>query len=252
MNLIHTHKIMGITKKYLNYVEEVLHTVATNEEENIEAAAKLVTESCVNDGRFYVFGSGHSHMVAEEIYIRAGGLALVKGILPPELMLHEMPNKSTYLERIDGYATSLLDLYKLDDKDSIMIISNSGRNNVPVEMALEAKKRGANVIALTSLKHSESVSSRHSSEKKLYQIADVVLDNGAEKGDAAFMIDGFDVPTGPTSDATGIVLANALIVTVIDSLVKLGHQPPVFKSSNLDGADEYNDKLFDKYYGYWK
>lgn len=243
---------MNVIKDYLRYVENVLRDVADKEVENIEAAAKLVTESCVNGGRFYVFGSGHSHMIAEEIYIRAGGLAYVKGILPPELMLHEMPNKSTYLERVDGYGAAILDLYKLDEKDTILIISNSGRNNVPVEMALESKKRGAKVIAMTSMKHSQDVVSRHVSGKRLFEIADVVIDNGAEKGDAAYFIDGFDVPTGPTSDATGIVLANTLIVKVIDSLAKLGHNPPVFKSSNVDGADEYNDELFDKYYGYWK
>ena len=82
--------------------------------------------------------------------------------------------------------------------------------------------------------------------------ADVVLDNVADKGDANFYVDNFNVPTGPTSDFAGIALANSLIVTVIDQLVKDGHQPPVFRSSNVDGADEYNNELFDKYYGYWK
>lgn len=104
-------------------------------------------------------------MVAEEIYIRAGGLAYVKGILPPEVMLHQMPNKSTYMERLDGYAKNMLSLYKVEAGDSIMVVSNSGRNNIPVEMCIEAKKLGANVIALTSMEHTQSVSSRHESGK---------------------------------------------------------------------------------------
>ncbi|MFL0266882.1 SIS domain-containing protein [Candidatus Clostridium radicumherbarum] len=237
-----------ITNKYLEFVMSKLKEVQETQSENIEKAADLIVESCKKGGRFYVFGSGHSHMVAEELYIRAGGLAYVQGILPPELMLHEMPNKSTYLERLDGYAKSILDLYKVNKNDTIMIVSNSGRNNVPVEMCLYSKEIGASVIALTSLKHSTQVESRHKSGKNIYEIADVVIDNCAEKGDAAFYVEGFNIPTGPTSDATGIAIAQVIVVTVIDKLVKEGIDVPVFKSSNLDGADEYNNELFNKYY----
>ena len=237
-----------IGNKYLEFVMSKLKEVQETQSENIEKAADLIVESCKKGGRFYVFGSGHSHMVAEELYIRAGGLAYVQGILPPELMLHEMPNKSTYLERLDGYASSILDLYKVNKNDTIMVVSNSGRNNVPVEMCLYSKEIGASVIALTSLKHSTQVKSRHKSGKNMYEIADVVIDNCGEKGDAAFYVEGFNVPTGPTSDATGIAIAQAIIVTVIDKLVKEGIEVPVFKSSNLDGADEYNNELFNKYY----
>ncbi|CDE23291.1 putative uncharacterized protein [Amedibacillus dolichus CAG:375] len=241
-----------VAKKYLEYVAEILNKTIDTQEEALENAAEIVSKSCENGGRFYVFGSGHSHMVAEEIYIRAGGLAYVRAILPPELMLHEMPNKSTWLERLDGYSEALLKLYKVDEKDTIMIVSNSGRNSVPVEMALGAKALGAKVIAMTSMEHSTQTTSRHKSGKKLYEIADVVLDNGAKKGDAAFYIEGLDTPTGPTSDAIGIALAQALIASTIDKLVRAGCDVPVFKSSNVDGADDYNNKLFDMYYGYWK
>ncbi len=241
-----------VAKKYLEYVAEILNKTIDTQEEALENAAEIVSKSCENGGRFYVFGSGHSHMVAEEIYIRAGGLAYVRAILPPELMLHEMPNKSTWLERLDGYSEALLKLYKVDEKDTIMIVSNSGRNSVPVEMALGAKALGAKVIAMTSMEHSTQTTSRHKSGKKLYEIADVVLDNGAKKGDAAFYIEGLETPTGPTSDAIGIALAQALIASTIDKLVRAGHDAPVFKSSNVDGADDYNNKLFDMYYGYWK
>lgn len=243
---------MTIAKQYLQHVADILQKTMDTQEAALEQAAELVFETCQNQGRFYTFGSGHSHMVAEELYIRAGGLAYVKAILPPELMLHEMPNKSTWLERLSGYAEAILKLYQVDEKDTILIVSNSGRNIVPVEMALEAKKLGAKVIAMTSMQHSAQTTSRHASGKKLYELADAVLDNGAGKGDADFWIEGFDTPTGPTSNAIGIALAQALIASVIDKLVKSGQKPPVFRSSNVDGADGYNNALFDQYYGYWK
>lgn len=238
--------------QFLKYLGEKWNKVIENESESINRASELIFESCKNDGRFYVFGSGHSHMVAEEIYIRAGGLAYVKGILPPELMLHQMPNKSTYMERLDGYAQNMLSLYKVEAGDTIMVVSNSGRNNIPVEMCIEAKKIGAKVIALTSMEHSQSVTSRHKSGKNIYEIADVTINSHAPKGDAAYRIEGVEAELGPTSDFTGIGIAQTIIIGVISRLKDAGLDIPVFKSSNLDEADEYNDKLFNQYYGYWK
>jgi len=243
---------METALRYFAHVQSKLREIIEHELPNIERAAELVAQTCRCGGRFYLFGSGHSHMIAEELYLRAGGLALVHAILPPELMLHEMPNKSTYLERVEGYAEAMIRLHKVEERDTIMVISNSGRNAVPVEMCLEAKKVGASVIALTSMKHSQSCTSRHRSGLKMYQIADVTIDNCAEIGDAAFPVDGLDSCIGPTSDATGIVIAQALVCEVVDKLVKYGIEPPVFKSSNVDGGDAHNEKLFETYYGYWK
>lgn len=243
---------METTVKYFALAQSKLQEILDNELPNIRQAAAHVTETCKQGGKFYVFGSGHSHMVAEELYLRAGGLALVHAILPPELMLHEMSQKSSFMERLEGYAKGLVELYKVEAKDTIMVISNSGRNAVPVEMCLAAKAKGAKVIALTSMKHSANCTSRHSSGKKMYEIADVVIDNHADQGDAGLPIEGLDTCIGPTSSVSGIVIAQALISQVVDDLVKVGIQPPVFKSSNVDGGDEYNHDLYETYYGYWK
>ncbi|MGL4676949.1 MAG: SIS domain-containing protein [Brevinema sp.] len=239
---------MTTVKKYFKFALDKIEQVEQTQSSNIKKSIEAIVNSCNSGGSFYVFGSGHSHMVAEEIYIRAGGLALVKAILPPELMLHEMPNKSTYLERLNGYSQALLKLYQVSKGDVLMVVSNSGRNNVPVEMCLEAKKMGVFVIALTSIKHSQSSDSRHISGKKMYEIADITIDNRADKGDASFYIEGFDIPVGATSDITGLVIAQAIITGIVSKMVEQGKNPPVFKSSNLDGADEYNEKLFDRYY----
>ncbi len=243
---------MDILDSYFSYVKDIVNKTVKTQKENINKAADLVIESCLNGGRFYVFGSGHSHMIAEELYIRAGGLALVKAILPSELMLHEMANKSTFIERLDGYSEAMLKLYKVDSNDTLMIISNSGRNSVPVEMAIAAKEKNVKTIALTSLTHSKNSTSRHKSGKRLFEVCDVCIDNGSPVGDAGFYIDKLDTPIGATSDLIGILCAQAIIVKVVDELMKRGFNPPVFKSSNVDNADSYNQELFDKYYGYWK
>ena len=243
---------METAARFFDHAQRKLQQVLEHEMPNILSAAELVTESCKKGGKLYVFGAGHSHLIAEELYLRAGGLCLVHGILPPELMLHEMPNKSTYLERMEGYSQALVELHRVEARDSILVISNSGRNAVPVEMCLAAKAKGARVIALTSLQHASSCTSRHSSGKMMHEIADVTIDNHGEPGDAAFPIEGLDTCIGPTSSITGITIAQALVCQVVDNLVKAGITPPVFKSSNVDGGDEHNNRMFEKYYGYWK
>ena len=243
---------METAARFFDYAQKKLQQVLEHEMPNIQAAADFVTESCKAGGRFYVFGSGHSHLIAEELYLRAGGLCLVHAILPPELMLHEMPNKSTFLERVEGYAPALVELHRVEAKDTVLVISNSGRNPVPVDLCLAAKAKGAKVIAMTSMQHSQSCTSRHSSGKRMFEVADVVIDNRAEKGDAGLWIDGMDLPVGGVSDAIGIAVAQMLTTEIVERMVKAGVKPPVFCSSNVDGGDEKNAALYEKYFGYWK
>lgn len=234
---------MDTVNKYFEFLQQKLKDAQTTQVENLQVAADMILASVNDGGNFYVFGSGHSHMVAEELYTRAGGLSFVKAILPPELMLHQMPRKSTNLERLSGYSKAILDLYPITEKDTFLIITNSGRNNAPIEMCLEAQKRGAKVIALTSLHHSKGVTSRHVGGKNLYEIADLVLDNQAELGDASFYVEGVDSPVGGISDFIGIALAQALVVTITEKMIKSGQTPPVLRSANVDEGDAYNQKI---------
>src|SRR5690625_3013903 len=158
---------MSVAREYIEHLEKMFTQTMDSQLNNIKDASKLVTRSILDGGRFYLFGTGHSHMIAEELYNRAGGLALVSAILEPSMMLHEHPNKSTYLERLEGYAEVILRNHGVKKEDTIMIISNSGRNIVPVEMAMKSKELGTNVIALTSMNHSTKVTSRHPDRKSV-------------------------------------------------------------------------------------
>jgi len=239
---------MSKANGYLGYLIGKLEEAAVNQEDNIDKAADLIVESFENGKDVFAFGTGHSHLIAEELYTRAGGLAFIKGILAEELMLHGPFGKSTLIERLEGYAEVLLTVHGVKKGDTILVASNSGRNSVPIEMALGAKAIGASVIAMTSMKHSSQVESRHKSGKRLFEVADVTLDNQAEYGDAGYYVEGCDTPTGPVSDAIGMALAQAVVVSVVEKLVQKGIDPPIMRSANSDNTDAHNEKL-GKYFG---
>lgn len=238
---------MNDIQGYFDFLKTKLNDLVETQSENINKAADMIVESFLKGGRFYAFGTGHSHMIVEELYTRAGGLAFVKPILPSEMMLHELANKSSALERLPGYAKAILDLYPVGENDVFLIISNSGRNSAPVEMAMEAHKRGAKVICITSLKHSTKVTSRQNDGKKLYEVSDLVLDNQAEYGDAAYYVGEWNVPVAGTSDFIGIAIVQTLTVAIASKLAERGEEVPVFRSGNVDGAEEVNLKLHEKY-----
>lgn len=226
---------------------EVLKKIQKTQVKQIDEAAKMIAEAFINDNTFYVSGSGHSHTVAEEFYARAGGLAFVVPILTTELTLNEHPTKSSYLERLSGYAKILVDLYKVSENDVVLIASNSGRNAYPIELALESKNKGAKVIAITSVQHSNATTSRHSSGKHLLDIADIVIDNCGVLGDSAIHLEGLDSAMCPTSS-----MANAFIVQAISTqcaayILKKGITPPVFVSLNCEGSENLNHEYFEKY-----
>lgn len=234
------------TESYLQLLQEKL-TLVLGQKEKIGQAASLLAETLKSDGWIYAFGTGHSHIFAEELFYRAGGFARVRPILDPDLMLHIEASASTEIERREGYAATLLSGYQISSNDVLILASNSGRNAVPIEMALLAKKAGAKTICLTNLKHSQEVSSRHSSSQKLYEICDVALDNFGEIGDAGSLIPGMDAKMGSTSTIIGSALLHAIQLETASLLLKSGHSPEIFHSSNTDEGEKANQKLIEKY-----
>ncbi|WP_164667873.1 sugar isomerase domain-containing protein [Virgibacillus doumboii] len=234
-------------KEYFSSIEKSLAEIAEKESENILKAAALIDESIENDGVLHVFGCGHSQMYAMELFYRAGGLVPVNAILPPALSLAPTAPLSTFAERQTGLAKVVLDAENIKSQDVMLIVSTSGRNAVPIEMAIEAKNRGLKVIALTSMSFSKEVSSRHESNKKLYQLADVVLDNHGEPGDAVLKTPGVGSKFAPTSSVIGFTILQSIVAQVIGNLSQKGIEPPIYVSSNLDKGDQINKKFIEKY-----
>ena len=232
-------------QSYFSHLSELLDKVLNTQKENIKNASLLLENTLEASNTVFAFGTGHSHMLSEELFYRAGGLVKVYPIFDEPLMLHVNASRSSDIERQEGYAAALLAKTPLKENDLLFIFSNSGRNAVPVEMALEAKKRGAKTVCITNLTHSKSSSSRHSSGKKLYEVCDVVIDNCGCRGDAAMDIDG--LKCGPTSTAVGAAILWAAVCEAVKSLKERGSLCEVFLSSNLDGSDEINKAYIDKY-----
>ncbi len=233
-------------KKYEQLLNDKME-LAFRQEELICQAATLISKSLSVKGWIYTCGTGHSHLLAEEIFYRAGGFARVRPLLLPQLMLHESATGSTNEERKEGYAPILFQEYTITKNDVLLISSNSGRNAVPIELASYAHQQGVKIIVITNLAHSKSVTSRHASGLKLYQLGDVVLDNFGEIGDAALTLDGMDTPVGPTSTVIGTALLQAICVEATAQLLAQGITPEVFASSNSDQGATHNEVLLEAY-----
>lgn len=234
-------------ENYFAEIDTLLNKVSEKESDNISDAAKMIEESIKNDGVLHVFGCGHSQMYAMELFYRAGGLVPVNAILPPSLSLAPSAPLSTFSERQEGLAKLILDEEVVKPQDVMLIVSTSGRNPVPVEMAVESKKKGMKVIALTSLSFSKEVNSRDKEDKKLYQLADVVLDNHGEPGDAIMETPGVESKFGSTSSIIGFTILQSIIVQVIENLSQAGVEPPIYVSSNLDKGDSINKEHIENY-----
>ncbi len=221
--------------------------ISETQQEPIQQAAKVIAEKIFGGGILFTYGTGHSFLIASEVVFRSGGLACVEVINEPSLTGNIQVVKSEFMERVEGMAEVTFNYYGLTSKDALIIISNSGRNAATIEMAMTAKKHEVPVIAITSLEYSRGTASRYAHGKKLYEVADVVIDNLCPRGDCVISLDGLAQPFGASSGVTGSFILHSIIVQTIANLVQMGYEPPVFRSGNLDGSNEFNNKLIEKY-----
>jgi uncharacterized phosphosugar-binding protein len=249
---LHRKKEEAMSRKgyqeYFNGVEKVLAEIRATQGEKIGQAARIISDTITADGLVHVFGTGHSNLLAEEVFYRAGTLAPINHVLDISLAGTVGVTKSEFMERLEGIGPILYSWVRPNANDCFIIISNSGRNAAPIELARESKEHGHSVIAISSVRYSKSQPSRHSSGKLLLDYADVVLDNCGPIGDACIIIPTTGAKVGPTSTVAGAYIINAIIVQAAFNLEEAGFEPPVFISGNLDGAREHNQKLLDRYW----
>jgi uncharacterized phosphosugar-binding protein/putative N-acetylmannosamine-6-phosphate epimerase len=230
---------------YFDAVSTVLDVVAACEQDAIQRAADVVTKSITSGGILYLFGSGHSHMMAEEGHYRAGGLAAVCQILISGLMLHESAMASTRLERTPGVIAAALERYPLAKGDTLIVFSNSGVNAAPVEIAKIAKEIGLSLIAVQSNAYSAQTEAG-ALGKKLEDYADIVINNHLPPGDSLITLNADGLKTGAGSTVIGAFILNALLTEVIERLAQAG-EPPIFISANIPGAQAHNEQLYERY-----
>ncbi len=236
-------------QEYLQNAIRLLQRSADEEGPAVKEAACLMADAVQNGHNLFAFGCTHSSLPIQDLVYRAGGLMLINPIFGPGIAAMDThpATLSSAIEKIPGYARALLDNTPLQSGDVLILVSVSGRNAVPIEMAQLARERGAKVIGVTSRAYSQAVTSRHTSGKKMHDFADVILDNKVDKGDA--VLEAPEVPQKfcPASGVTSIALLQALVATTIQELIQRGLTPPVFLAANVDGGAEYNARLLHQY-----
>ncbi|MGJ7045154.1 sugar isomerase domain-containing protein [Thermoanaerobacterium thermosulfurigenes] len=233
--------------EYIEVIKNKIDKIFIEQREILNKIEDIVADSISKGYTVDIFGCGHSHIFAEETFYRAGGLACVNPILEPVLMLHEGAEKSSKLERMNYLGEIIYDNFNLRKGDVLFVFSTSGRNPVSIDFAIKAKNNGLTTVAITSLKYSNAYSSKHVSGKKLYEVVDYYIDNMCDVGDASISIDGLKVKIGPTSTIIGAAIINSIFIDVAERLVTKGVDVPVFMSGNIDGSDEFNKNLINKY-----
>lgn len=234
--------------EYLDHVHELFKKIRDTQGEAIEQSVELIFSTFKRGGSIFAFGASHAGIVTEELYCRAGGMMITNPVFNPTLMLNTRPFPITSgMERLEGFGQIIIRNTPLKKDDVLIIHSVSGRNAVTIDMAIEAGKMGAKIIVITSVEYSKSVPSRHSGGKNLYEYGDIVIDNCGEIGDAAISVDDTGVKAGPTSTATGAVIANMLAVGFAELCAVNGIEPPIFKSANNVEDPDRDRRIFEKY-----
>jgi uncharacterized phosphosugar-binding protein len=231
---------MSLAERYFKDSLQLLQRVHDTQLERIEQAAELIAQAAADGHTLYAWGGPHSNLPVQDIFWRAGGLALVNPLFSPGLSLENGPIYLTsFYERVEGAGRRYFEQVGAEAGDVILLVSTSGRNAFPIEMAMAAKEAGLVVIGITSLAYAQAVGSRHPSGKKMYEFCDVVLDNLTAPGDAILADDRLPQKVGPTSGWVGCLLVQALMAEVAERLAEKGIVPPIYYALNLDGSEEY-------------
>lgn len=229
-----------LAKKYFDKSIALIQQFLGSQLETIEQAAELIAQAVADGHTLYAWGGPHSSLPVQDIFWRAGGMALVNPLFAPGLSLEMGPIYLTsFYERMEGAGREFFSQVGAEAGDVIILLSTSGRNAFPIEMAKSAREAGLKVIGVTSLSYSNSVTSRHSSGKKMFDYCDIVLDNLTVPGDAILADERLPQKVGPTSGWMGCLILQALMAETAERLAMKGIVPPIYYALNLDGSSEY-------------
>ena len=233
--------------QYLQAVRELQTRVVEGQQATLIEVAERMAETIRRDRRIFLFGTGHSHILAEEGFYRAGGLANVVPILTGHLMLHQLPALGSRLERTPGLADVILDRYVPEPGEMLFVFSNSGVNRLPVEMALQGRERKMFVVGISSFAYSRQAPLSDLGVR-LDESVDLALDNGGIPGDALLELADFSWRVAPSSTVICSLIWNCLVSETARLLIKSGITPPIFVSINVAGAAEHNQALLEKWH----
>jgi len=238
---------------FLDKAEALLEKVRSEQAENISAATDLMVGAIERDELIHVYGGGgHTTLVMGEMFFRAGGLANINPIMETSLSVFNQALKYLELERTEHYGASIVKYYKVQPGEVFIIFHNIGINPATIDAALEAKRCGAKLIAVSSSHWQEEMPQdhfiRHSSKKNLFDLADVCIDDYNPVGDALIRVPGFDRSFGPVSNIVDFYIAHWLEIDTINKCLAKGITPPVWSSANEPGGDEINAAYLKKYF----
>lgn len=238
-----------LSGRFLDAAIGLLGRVRDEEAGAVEAAGGLLADTVTSGGRLFAFGAGHSSLAAQDVVYRAGGLALMNLLaVPGTVGVDVVPaTLGSALEHVEGLAGAVLDSSPLRAGDALVIVSLSGRNALPVEMALRARALGARVIGVTSVEYAAKTTSRHTSGTFLKDHCDLVLDSKIAVGDAELTLDTVPAPFAPASTVVTAALLQAVMATAAGTLADRGIEPPLLRSGNIDGGHEWNRRVFDEH-----
>lgn len=231
----------------------LLQSLVKREVDHLETASRWSTEAIAGGGLVHLFGTGHSRMAVEEMFPRYGSFPGFNPMVELSMTYHTQvvgsngQRQAMYIERVEGLAETILANFRFGPDDLMIVISHGGTTAVPIEMAIGAQDRGMRVVAITSVAHSMASSTGHTSQTRLLDHADLVIDLGTPIGDALIELDGLDTPVGPGSSVTGAAVINEIKVRTAELLLARGITPPVLTASALIGQDR-SHQLFDQAY----
>ncbi len=237
---------MNGIQTYFDAIRNVQEEVISSQQELLLTISQSMAETIAQNKRIFLFGTGHSHMIAEEGLYRAGGLACVVPILSSAFMLHENAAFSSHLERTPGLARLTIDRYRPQSGEVIFIFSNSGVNQLPIEMAFTAHELGLKVVGVCSHAYAKMAPLSRLG-KRLFEVSDYSIDNHGVPGDAILPVEGTAWKTAPSSTIINVLIWNCLLAETVDILSREKADLPLIVSLNMPGAAEHNQSVLEKW-----